>query len=291
MKSMTGFGRGSAAGATVVATVEISSVNRKQAEVVLQLPRSLVELEAPIRKAILERVSRGRIATTITIGRPEGVPAPLRVNRPLALALDRAFADLSAALGRSIQPDAADFLRTPGIIELDSAVEDPAEAWLVIEPALHAALDQLLVMRAAEGADLAADLRERLARVHADAESIAALAQAVPQRQRENLLRRLREANLEFDTADERLVREIALFAERCDISEELTRLHSHLARFHEYLAQDDALGRSLDFLCQELNRELNTMGSKANDAALAQFVVSAKTELEKIREQVQNVE
>jgi uncharacterized protein (TIGR00255 family) len=288
---MTGFGRGRMASATLVATVEVSSVNRKQAEVVVQLPRSLAELDAPIRKAILARISRGRLAATITLERPDGVPAPLQVNRPLALALDRAFAELSTALGRSVLPEAADFLRTPGIIQVDSTVEDPDAAWLVIEPALADALDQLINMRTAEGADLAADLRARLARVADDAQQIAALAHAVPARQRESLLRRLRDANLEFDSADDRLIREIALFAERCDISEELTRLHSHLARFLEYLAQNDALGRSLDFLCQELNRELNTIGSKANDADIAQFVVTAKTELEKIREQVQNVE
>lgn len=291
MHSMTGFGRGSHATATHTASVEITSVNRKQAEVVVQLPRALVELEAPIRNLILSRVSRGRLATTVTVERPEAGPAPMRVNRPLAQAVEQAFAQLSQALGREILPQAADFLRTPGLIELDTQDDDPAAAWLAIQPALLTALDQLAQMRAAEGADLASDLRTRLGQLQRLTATIAELAPQVPVRQRDLLMRRLREANLPTNPDDERLIREVALFAERCDISEELTRLNAHFARFLAFLDQAEPAGRPLDFLCQELHRELNTIGSKANDARIAQSVVDAKSELEKIREQVQNVE
>src|SRR5690606_12018236 len=168
----------------------------KQAEVALQLPRSLAELEARIRKQILDRVSRGRLSTSITVARPEGVPAPLQVNSGLALALDAAFADLSRTLGRTVLPAAADFLRLPGVVEIDQGGEEPALAWEAIAPALDRALDQLLAMRGAEGADLAEDLLARLERIEDEGKAIASRAPSIPERQRESLLRRLRESGL-----------------------------------------------------------------------------------------------
>jgi len=147
------------------------------------------------------------------------------------------------------------------------------------------------VMRKAEGADLKADFLERLTTLENHAEEIGRATPKVVERQRELLHTRLREAEIEIDLNDERLLKEIALFAERCDISEETTRLASHINRFREYLDSEEPMGRSLDFLCQEINREFNTIGSKANDAGIGQTVVSAKTELEKIREQIQNIE
>ena len=146
-------------------------------------------------------------------------------------------------------------------------------------------------MRQREGFDLKADFLTRLAVLESSARKIAGEAPGRPIRQRELLAKRLRDAGLELDPADERVAKEIALFADRCDVSEEITRLDSHFAKFREYLDAAEPPGRALDFLCQELFREFNTIGSKANDASIAQTIVEAKTELEKIREQVQNVE
>ena len=146
-------------------------------------------------------------------------------------------------------------------------------------------------MRRAEGGHLKADFVERLDRLAGFARTIADDAPQRLPRQRELLHKRLRDTGLEMDLGDERLIKELALFADRCDVSEELTRLDSHFAKFREYLEADEAPGRALDFLCQELFREFNTIGSKANDAGIAQTIVEAKTEVEKIREQVQNVE
>jgi uncharacterized protein (TIGR00255 family) len=146
-------------------------------------------------------------------------------------------------------------------------------------------------MRESEGSHLKSDFLARLETLVSFARKIATEAPGRPIRQRELLNKRLRDAGLELDPADERVVKEIALFADRCDVSEEITRLDSHFAKFREYLDAAEPPGRALDFLCQELFREFNTIGSKANDASIAQTIVEAKTELEKIREQVQNVE
>jgi uncharacterized protein (TIGR00255 family) len=291
MHSMTGFGRGSAATDDWLATVEISSVNRKQAEVVVQAPRELNEHDARIRKAVLAVVSRGRIQVSINVERPQGAAADFRVDPALALAFSAAFTELAQTVGHTLLPSASDFLRHPGIIAMGSSAIDAEAAWLAVQPALDDALTQLAAMRAREGTDLKADFISRLGVLVGFGQKISALAPERPIRQREVLIKRLRDACLELDLADERIVKEIALFADRCDVSEELTRLDSHFAKFREYLDATEAPGRALDFLCQELFREFNTIGSKANDATIAQTIVEAKTELEKIREQVQNLE
>jgi uncharacterized protein (TIGR00255 family) len=291
MHSMTGFGRGSAANNAWHATVEINSVNRKQAEVVVQAPRELSDLEGRIRKAVLAVISRGRIQVSINLERAQGTANSIRVDTALALAFHGALLELAASVGHAVVPTAADYLRQPGIFSMGSADIDAEEAWLAIRPALDAALSALAAMRQAEGEHLKTDALARLDILIGYSMKIAAEAPARPLRQREMLARRLREAGLELDPADERVAKELALFADRCDVSEELTRLDSHITKFREYLDAPDAPGRALDFLCQEMFREFNTIGSKANDAGIAQTIVEAKTELEKIREQVQNLE
>jgi len=288
---MTGFGRGSAATDGWQATIEISAVNRKQAEVVVQAPRELSELDARIRKAILTVVSRGRIQVSINLERSSGAASVIRVDAALAQSFANAFAELGKTVGHDLIPTAADYLRQPGIISAGSSEIDAEAAWSAIEPALSDALGQLAAMRETEGSHLKSDFLARLETLVSFAGKIATEAPGRPIRQREMLAKRLRDAGLELDPADERVTKEIALFADRCDVSEELTRLDSHFAKFREYLDAAEPPGRALDFLCQELFREFNTIGSKANDASIAQSIVEAKTELEKIREQVQNVE
>ncbi len=291
MHSMTGFGRGSATSETWHAAVEISAVNRKQAEVVVQAPRELSELDGRIRKAVLGVVSRGRIQVSINLERGQGSLASIRVDKMLAQAFHQAFVELGQAIGQEVTPTAADYLRQPGILNTGTADIDAEDAWQTIKPALDEALAALAMMRETEGSHLMQDLLARLEALAAYVAKITADAPARPVRQRELLDKRLRDAGLDLDPADERVLRELALFADRCDVSEELTRLDSHFVKFREYLDAAEPPGRALDFLCQELFREFNTIGSKANDAGIAQTIVEAKTELEKIREQVQNVE
>ena len=290
MHSMTGFGRGTHAAAHVVIRVEASSVNRKQGEVHFFMPRDLAELEARLRKHVLGRVTRGRVNINVTLEHPGGAGSGVRVNVAKARALKAAFLDMSRELDQEITPGASDYLRAPDVFlfEEDYKVE---EVWGAMKPALDEALDGLVQMRAEEGTDLKAELELILAHLEALTNEIEEHAPAVIANHRENLLRRLRDAELDLDAGDERVLKEVALFADRCDITEEITRLRSHFRKFHAYMNSSGVVGRSMDFLCQEINREFNTIGSKANDATLAQAVVNSKTELEKIREQVQNIE
>jgi len=291
MHSMTGFGRAEHATSTLAARVEASSVNRKQGEIVVQLPRGYIELEAGIRKAALGKLSRGRVSISIQIEQAEGATDQIRINAKRARALEAAFTELSDAIDRPVQATSADFLRTPEILVFDQESASAEEAIKAVLPAVQEALDSMIAMRASEGKHLHDDIESRLSILENTASEIIGHSPSVVQHYREQLHRRLNESGLEIDLNDDRLLKEIGLFADRCDISEEITRLRSHFEKFREYLGTDEPVGRPLDFLCQELNREFNTIGSKANDATLAQHIVNAKTELEKIREQVQNVE
>lgn len=287
---MTGFGRGAHATEHIAARVEASSVNRKQGEVHLFMPRNLAELEPRLRKHVLGRITRGRVNINVTLAHTGGLGEGVRIDGDKARALKSAFEELSESLGETLSPQAADYLRVPDIFVFSegSHVEETLEALL---PALDEALDNLIEMRTEEGADLRAELARILRTLGELTQEIEDHSPSIVIGHRENLLSRLGDAGLEIDLSDERILKEIALFADRCEITEELTRLKSHFRKFHSYLEAAGVVGRSMDFLCQEINREFNTIGSKANDAVLAQAVVNAKTELEKIREQVQNIE
>lgn len=288
---MTGFGLAAKATDTLIASIEASSVNRKQGEVVVQLPRSYAELESEIRKYVLTQVSRGRVSISISLKQTDRAESPISVDKNKAKALSEALKDLSHEIGHLLNITAADILRVPDIIKFEDKKACVDAAREAVLPALKEAVSNLVEMRLREGDDLKHDILERLAILENKVSAIEQHAPAVITRYRDKLHRRLQETSLELDLDDERVLKEVGIFAERCDISEEITRLRSHFTKFREYLDSSEPIGRSLDFLCQEINREFNTIGSKANDATLAQHVVTSKTELEKIREQIQNVE
>jgi uncharacterized protein (TIGR00255 family) len=293
MQSMTGFGRGTHSTPDWLANVEAASINRKQLEIVANLPRPLQSLETRVRQAALPHLSRGRVQISVSLERPDGAGAGrFRIDAALAKSFEAAFSELSEILDRPLKAAPSDFLRQPGIIDAGETENiDPDGAWEAIAPALGQALANLNAMRASEGQHLQEDFLGRLDQLAVFTRTIALQAPNRPERQRALLLKRLTDLGLPLEMDDERLVRELALFADRCDISEELTRLDSHFVKFREYIHSSEPAGRSLDFLCQELFREFNTIGSKANDALIAQTVVEAKTELEKLREQIQNIE
>ena len=291
MHSMTGFGRGEAIADGVVWRAEISSVNRKQLELVVHLPRELGELEIPLRNKLAEKLSRGRVQLSIHADRGTTTTAGLRVDEALAKQYAEALQRMAATLGVSPIVNTSDFARWPGVFSLEQGEWTPEQALPAIEKAMNAALTQMLAMRQTEGINLKADISARLDVLQGMLGSARELSPQVVERYRETLRQRLADAGLPLPLDDDRLVKEIALFADRCDITEEQTRAESHIAQFRTYMDSGEPVGRSLDFLSQELFREFNTMGSKANHATLAQLVVRAKTELEKIREQVQNVE
>lgn len=289
IQSMTGFGRAEASGWVV----ECVSVNRKHLEVVLSLPRdgACVELERELRHMVQSRLTRGRVQVQIRAADHGGAAPATRLDTAVAAAYLEQARALGAALGLADGLTLADLLRLPGVVQ--TTVESPRMP-LDAQPvraALEAALTAMIAMREAEGGHLLEDLTARLDGIETMLDRLQLLAPQVVERQRAALRQRLAEAGLDLPLDDERLVKEIALFSDRCDISEEIARARSHLQQFRQSLAAGGPVGRPLDFLTQEFFREFNTMGAKANHAELAHLVVQAKTELEKIREQVQNVE
>lgn len=289
---MTGFGRGEARRDGVSWAVECASVNRKQLEVSVSLPRELGELEANVRNLVAAGVSRGRVNVTV---RSESLADTssnaVNVDHGLAQQYYHALHALAVKLEIPAEVSLHDLMRLPGVVGLQQAETSAEQAWPLIEEAVGAALKQMNLMRETEGTHLREDMEERMSRIEALLTAIREKAVTVPEAQRKLLRQRLEDAGLPLPLDDERLVKEIALFADRTDISEELSRAASHVKQFRAYLASGEPVGRSLDFLMQEFFREFNTMGSKCNNAEIAHHVVTAKTELEKIREQAQNVE
>lgn len=291
MNSMTGFGAATTPLGKATIRVEIGGVNRKQTEVALALPRAWGELETPVRELVAGSVSRGRVNVTLSLQHPAGESGALTLNKEKLAALQGTLGELNAALGQA-PAVTLDALVRLGIVteetDADIPMEDVSAAAL---PAVKEALSAFLTLRAEEGENMKRDLLTRIGTLRDFREKLAARASGVAARHRDTLMKRLEEAGLPLALDDERIIKEIALFADRCDVTEEMTRLASHLDQFEKICDKTEAVGRTLDFMCQEIFRELNTTGSKANDAELAQLVVTAKTELEKIREQVQNIE
>lgn len=289
---MTGYGRGEANRDGCKVTVEISAVNRRQAEVALRLPPELEPLEPRIREEINRRVARGRLQVRLSLHRSAGRwAAAVRLNRPLAKAYARALDRLARELRLDEPVSLQALLRIPGVVQSADADADPETFWPPVEAALEKALAGLDRMRQREGAHLAKDLKTRVAGLRRLADDIARQSPGVAERYREQLLARIRQAKIELAPDDDRLLKEVVLFADRSDVTEELTRLQSHFQQFDDCLKSAEPVGRTLDFLAQEMNREVNTIGSKANDSRICQAVVRMKAELEKVREQVQNVE
>lgn len=291
MRSMTGFGRGEAATSEWKVEVELSGVNRKQLDVSVSLPATLSELEGEVRRLVSDAISRGRVGGKVTLSHTGGTSSHLVFDEALAQQYIAAAKALSEQGGIETRLTAADLFRAPGLFRIEESNADPDDLREPLLSAIREAIAGLTAMQENEGAHLRADLFSRLETIMAEVDVIREQAPLVPASHRQNLLNRLREAGLELDLNDERILREIAIYAERSDITEEITRLESHVAQFRSYLESREPVGRSLDFLCQEFNRELNTIGSKANHAGIAQRIVNSKTELEKIREQVQNVQ
>jgi len=290
---MTGYGRGECAQDGFKVAVEIASVNRKQGEVSLTLPRELESLENRIRDTIHERIARGRLTVKVSLHAADGAWARrVRLNVALAKAYAKDLNKLAKELKLS-GPLSLDLVaRAPGVFQTDEAVEDAEQLWPLVEKAVGQALAGLVRMREREGAHLAKDLRARMTGVRASVARVKERAPEVLRRYQQQLRERVRDAGLPLPAEDdERLLKEIVYYTDRTDISEELTRLESHFQQFEDCVKSKEPVGRTLDFLAQEMNREVNTVGSKANDAVISREVVQLKAELEKFREQVQNLE
>lgn len=295
MKSMTGYGRGESSTAEAKVVVELKAVNRKQSELVVLLPPDWEVLENRIREAVARVVSRGRCEIRVSLDVPEGGDAGHRIHRETALAYAREWSEVAVQLGLSGESARISLellARCPGVLQSQTRVVDPEAAWPGTSAALASALDAFDAMRRREGEALERDMEGRLAQIRSALDRVRTLAPEVVTRYRQQLAQRLQAAGLEGVTVDdERILRELVIFADRSDISEEIARLDSHFQQYEDCRKSRESVGRKLDFLAQEFHREINTIGSKANDARIAAEVVLMKTELERFREQVQNVE
>jgi uncharacterized protein (TIGR00255 family) len=291
MRSMTGYGRGQSANNGAKFSVELNSVNRKQSDVVVTLPRELIELEPRVRDMINAEVSRGRLNVVVARHQSASVAQNLALDSNLARTYYHAMVELQKELNAAGEINIETVLRAPGVLRPPEEQISLEEAWPHVETALKEALSDLVKMREREGKHLAKDLIKRLKIVRGSVRKVRQLQPGVVKRYRQSLRDRIERAGLDLSLDDERLVKEVIFFADKSDISEELTRLESHFAQFAHHLRKNEPVGRTLEFMCQEIGREFNTLGAKANDVDISQLVVSCKAEMEKIREQIQNIE
>jgi len=289
---MTGFGRGTASGDGVKVAVELSSVNRKQLDVQVSIPRMLSALESRIYAEIHKVVARGRVTGQVVMSGTGTAASPaIRVDEALAKQYVSELRKAARKLELSNDLSTGLLLSLPQVIRFEEGVEDSTRMWPLVQRALERALRELQRMKRREGRVLQEDIEGQLEAMSRGVERIRNRAPRVLRQYRAALRERLEQAGLDTVLEDDRVLREIALFAERSDITEETTRLVSHIRQARKMLRTRAPAGKSLDFLAQELFREVNTVASKANDTGILQEVVRFKTELDRMREQVQNIE
>ena len=289
--SMTGYGRGEAARKGITVAIELRSVNSRFLEVTTRLPRSLSLRENEVKEIVRKKISRGKVNLLATVEREKNGQLPLAINATAAREYYKLLNQLRKTVKLKETVKLEHLLRFSEVLEqpvLDGADEDE---WEVMQQALNAALDDLATMRRNEGEELTKDFRARIAAIEQTLSRIEVLSKEQVPAERTRLRERIQRI-LENETIDEgRLEMELAMLADRLDVTEECVRFSSHNKFFIQALADKEPSGRKLNFLIQEMNREANTIGSKSNSSEIAHMVVSVKEELEKIREQLQNIE
>ena len=293
IRSMTGYGRAEVAGARLGLSVECKSLNHRHLDIALRLPRALSALELDARRVIQGAVQRGRVEVSVSVAPIEGAPSTdLTIN----MAQARAYVEMARRAGDDLKlggvPSLQWLLEQPGVITREEQAPLSAEeGWPLLHDGLEKALGELGSRRDAEGAALDTELRALLAVLREHVGVMAARGPAATERKQQRLRERVQALVGGTPLDEARLATEVAMWAEKSDITEELARLRAHVSEFARLLDEDDAVGRTLDFLLQEMNREVNTVGSKADDLELSQAAIAAKSTLEKLREQAQNVE
>jgi uncharacterized protein (TIGR00255 family) len=290
MKSMTGYGRATTAFGPCTLTVQVSSVNRKTLDLSVALPDEWESLEPAIGAAVRNYAARGKVHVNIELTGRTGAAEYAWDDDAIAEVLDR-LADLAAKRGLTFTPTPELLWQVANAQRTQAGLPDADTARPVVLATLDTALRAFAAMRAKEGEALLVDFLARTETLRRHAEVIATRAPQVAPAYREQLMKRLREAGLELDLDDERVLKEVALFADRCDLSEEITRFRSHLDQFVGLLKSNGEIGRKAEFILQEIGREVNTTGAKANDLAIAKHIIELKNELERVREQMANVE
>ncbi len=291
MRSMTGYGRFSASADNRDLTVELKSVNHRFLDVNMRLPRGLAFLEEPIRGGLAKRLNRGHVDVFAQYRNGRDDAREVQINAGLAGQYRQAFAQLSEAVGIAGELALEKLAAFPDVLTLAEREEDQAAVTALCLDALSGALDALTAMREREGSALAVDIAARLDKLSGIVAQMEARAPLMVRDYRDKLTQRIAELLTGQEPDPQRLAQEVALMADRAAIDEELVRLKSHIGQVRECLVSGEPVGRKLDFLVQELNREYNTIGSKASDLLLTKLVLDAKAEVEKLREQVQNIE
>lgn len=289
--SMTGYGRGEATGEGKVITIEMKSVNHRYLETMVRLPRTYVVFEERIKNYLKDVFLRGRIDVFVNIEETGEITRKLKVDKELAMAYYESLKEIAHFLGIEHKIELMTLAQLPEIITIEQPEEDVELLWPVFLEALEMAAKEMQNMRIEEGKKLVADLLERKQYIAVVMEEIKQRSDLVVKEYQDKLETRIKEL-LNSPPVDEmRLAMEVAILADRSNITEEIVRMSSHLDQLKLFLTGEGPVGRKLDFLVQEMNREINTIGSKSNDLAISQRVVTVKSEIEKIREQVQNLE
>jgi uncharacterized protein (TIGR00255 family) len=288
---MTGFGAGQATQASESLAVELKSVNHKFCEVKVRLPRELGTLEAVVQKAVKDQVARGAVEVSVRRAARTGTGWVPQADLGLAREYRRAWSELATALGLPDELRLRDIALLPNVIRVEEPQVNLEDAGRALDTALAAALVGLSSMRSREGESLERDLETRLGLVSKVVSELIELAPRAVEDYRARLAEKIAELAKGVSVDPQRLAQEVAFFAERTDVAEEMTRLRSHLSQFQALLSAKEPVGRKMDFLVQEMHREVNTTGSKSQHPEISTRVVALKAELERIREQVQNVE
>lgn len=291
MRSMTGYGKGTASRDGLTVTAEIKTVNHKFFDWSIKMPKGFLFVEDDAKRAVAAEVQRGHVDVYLTVERDAGVADDYAVDGNLALKYVRTAKNLAESTGVQYDVTAGSLMKNPDIVSLKAAEIDDETAKSVVLEALGEALVGLVAMREKEGATQVADISAKLDAIESALGEIASVAPQVVADYRAKLAARIREALGDNLPEESRIATEVALFADKCAIDEEISRLTAHIAAMRAHLKSTAPVGRKLDFLVQEMNREANTIGSKANDLRITERVLAIKNDIEKIREQAQNVE
>lgn len=291
IKSMTGYGAAKGSSGAVDITVELKSVNNRYLDCNIRLPRVFSSIEDTLKAAVTRSISRGKVDVYVNIDTSKANLVSIRLNKPLADAYMDALRTLSETYGLRSDISAAELTRYPDVIQIEKTEADTDVLSSDILEVLEAALKDFDAMRLREGAHLAADIEERLGVIEALTKRVEEISPRTVTDYRTKLEAKMTEVLQGKEIDASRILMEAAIFADRVAVSEETVRLTSHIEQLRSMLKSREPVGRKLDFLIQELNREANTIGSKGNDAEMARIVVDLKAEIEKIREQAQNIE
>ncbi len=292
ISSMTGYGRGQYTSESMDVTVEIKSVNHRYYEFSARTPRNYLFLEEKLKSYFNQSISRGKVECFVQITCLDDDNVNVSANIPLAKSYQNALKDIAENLGVSADVSANSLARFSDVLEIKKADVDEDKVWNAVKIAAEQALHGILSMRRAEGEKLKNDVLSRLDFISGKVEMIEKRSPETVYEYSQKLLTRMREAlgdNIHID--EQRILTEAAIYADKVAVAEETVRLSSHMSQLKDFLVSDEAIGRKMDFLVQEMNREANTIGSKAQDVDIARAVLDIKAEIEKIREQIQNIE